>query len=46
MTRAIGLITGGAVARSRNKVERIKARVTERLQRLWPQIGEVSFDHV
>jgi glycine/D-amino acid oxidase-like deaminating enzyme len=29
-----------------NKVERIKARVTERLQRLWPQIGEVSFDYV
>jgi glycine/D-amino acid oxidase-like deaminating enzyme len=29
-----------------NKMERIKARVTERLQRLWPQIGEVSFDYV
>jgi len=29
-----------------NKVERIKARVTERLQLLWPQIGEVSFDYV
>ena len=24
----------------------MKARVTERLQRLWPQIGEVSFDYV
>jgi glycine/D-amino acid oxidase-like deaminating enzyme len=29
-----------------NKAERLKARVTERLQRLWPQIGEVSFDYV
>jgi glycine/D-amino acid oxidase-like deaminating enzyme len=40
------LVTGGAVLGPGNKVERIKARVTERLQRLWPQIGEVSFDHV
>ena len=30
----------------RNQAERLKARVTERLQRLWPQIGEVSFDYV
>jgi len=40
------LVTGGAVLAPGNKVERIKARVTERLQRLWPQIGEVSFDYV
>jgi glycine/D-amino acid oxidase-like deaminating enzyme len=40
------LVTGGAVIGPGNKVERLKARVTERLQRLWPQIGEVSFDHV
>lgn len=40
------LVTGGAVLGPGNKVQRIKARVTERLQRLWPQIGEVSFDHV
>jgi glycine/D-amino acid oxidase-like deaminating enzyme len=40
------LVTGGAVLGPGNKVERIKARVTERLQRLWPQIGEVSFDYV
>lgn len=40
------LITGGAVLGPGNKVERIKARVTERLQRLWPQIGDVQFDHV
>ena len=40
------LVTGGAVIGPGNKVERIKARVTERLQLLWPQIGEVSFDYV
>jgi glycine/D-amino acid oxidase-like deaminating enzyme len=40
------LITGGAVLGPGNKVERIKARVTERLQRLWPQIGDIKFDHV
>jgi glycine/D-amino acid oxidase-like deaminating enzyme len=40
------LVTGGAVIGPGNKAERLKARVTERLQRLWPQIGEVSFDYV
>jgi len=40
------LVTGGAVIGPGNKAERIKARVTERLQRLWPQIGDVSFDYV
>jgi glycine/D-amino acid oxidase-like deaminating enzyme len=40
------LVTGGAVIGPGNKAERIKARVAERLQRLWPQIGEVSFDYV
>src|SRR4051812_38351598 len=40
------LVTGGAVIGPGNKVERIKARLAERLQRLWPQIGNVSFDHV
>ena len=40
------LVTGGAVLGPGNKVERIKARVTERLQRLWPQIGDVSFEYV
>jgi glycine/D-amino acid oxidase-like deaminating enzyme len=39
------LVTGGAVI-GPNKAERIKARVTGRLQRLWPQIGEVSFDFI
>ena len=40
------LVTGGAVIGPGNKAERLKARVTERLQRLWPQIGDVSFDYV
>jgi glycine/D-amino acid oxidase-like deaminating enzyme len=40
------LVTGGAVIGPGNKVERLKARVAERLKRLWPQIGEVGFDHV
>jgi glycine/D-amino acid oxidase-like deaminating enzyme len=40
------LVTGGAVLGPGNKAERLKARVKERLQRLWPQIGEVSFDYV
>ena len=40
------LVTGGALIGQRNLAEQLKARVTERLQRLWPQIGEVSFDYV
>jgi glycine/D-amino acid oxidase-like deaminating enzyme len=40
------LVTGGAVIGPGSKTERLKARVAERLQRLWPQIGEVSFDYV
>ncbi len=40
------LVTGGAVIGPGNKVARLRARVAERLQRLWPQIGEVSFDYV
>ena len=40
------LVTGGAVIGPGNRAERLKARVRARLQRLWPQIGEVSFDHV
>ncbi len=40
------LVTGGAVIGPGNKAARLKARVTERLQRLWPRIGEVSFDYV
>jgi glycine/D-amino acid oxidase-like deaminating enzyme len=40
------LVTGGAVIGPGNKAERLKARVTERLQGLWPQIGEISFDYI
>jgi glycine/D-amino acid oxidase-like deaminating enzyme len=40
------LVTGGAVIGPGNKAERIKQRVGERLQRLWPQIGPVGFDYV
>jgi glycine/D-amino acid oxidase-like deaminating enzyme len=40
------LVTGGAVIGPGDKAARLKARVAERLRRLWPQIGEVSFDHV
>lgn len=40
------LVTGGAVIGPGNKAERIKLRVAERLQRLWPQIGPVEFDYV
>jgi glycine/D-amino acid oxidase-like deaminating enzyme len=40
------LVTGGAVIGPGNKAERLRARVTERLQRLWPQIGEISFDYI
>jgi glycine/D-amino acid oxidase-like deaminating enzyme len=40
------LVTGGAVIGPGNKAERIKARVGERLRRLWPQIGQVEFDYV
>ena len=40
------LVTGGAVIGPGNKPERLKQAVAERLQRLWPQIGPVHFDHV
>jgi glycine/D-amino acid oxidase-like deaminating enzyme len=40
------LVTGGAVIGPGNKPERLKIAVAERLQRLWPQIGPVEFDHV
>jgi len=40
------LVTGGAVIGPGNKPERLKLAVAKRLQRLWPQIGPVHFDHV
>ncbi len=40
------LVTGGAIIGPGNQAERLKAIVAGRLQRLWPQIGEVRFDYV
>jgi glycine/D-amino acid oxidase-like deaminating enzyme len=40
------LVTGGAVAIPVNQAERLRPYIAERLKRLWPQLGEVSFDHV
>ena len=40
------LVTGGAVIGPGNKAERLKLRVAQRLQRLWPQIGQANFDYV
>jgi glycine/D-amino acid oxidase-like deaminating enzyme len=40
------LVTGGAVIGPVNKAAKMKRMVAERLNRLWPQIGHVSFDHV
>ena len=40
------LITGGALAFPYNRAERLKPYIADRLQKLFPQIGEVSFDHV
>ena len=40
------LITGGAVAIPVNQAARLRPMVGARLQRLWPQLGEVQFDYV
>lgn len=40
------LVTGGALIAPFHQAERLKARIGQRLQRLWPQIGAVRFDHV
>ena len=40
------LITGGAILLPFNQVQRLKSMIGARLQRLWPQIGTVHFDHV
>ena len=45
-TRAIAWSPAAPCSVPATRSERIKARVTERLQRLWPQIGDVSFDYV
>ena len=40
------LVTGGQVIGPGDKTGRLKVKIGERLQRLWPQIGDVSFDYV
>ncbi|HEY4250676.1 MAG TPA: FAD-dependent oxidoreductase [Roseomonas sp.] len=40
------LVTGGAVAVPANQPARLRPMIGARLQRLWPQIGEVRFDYV
>lgn len=40
------LITGGALAVPVNGHERLKPLVAERLQRIYPQLGDVRFSHV
>jgi glycine/D-amino acid oxidase-like deaminating enzyme len=40
------LITGGALALPFNRAERLQPYIGKRLQLLFPQIGEVKFDHV
>ncbi|WP_240791084.1 FAD-binding oxidoreductase [Roseomonas sp. AR75] len=40
------LITGGNVAIPVDQPRRLRPYLAARLQRLWPQIGEVTFDHV
>ncbi|MEH2583143.1 glycine/D-amino acid oxidase-like deaminating enzyme [Nitrobacteraceae bacterium AZCC 2161] len=40
------LVTGGNVLGPANKAEKLKAMVAARLQRLWPEIGQVQFDYV
>jgi len=40
------LVSGGAIIAPFNRVDRLKAMIGERLQRLWPQLGEVRFEHV
>lgn len=40
------LITGGALMNPANGAERLKPYIAARLQKLFPQIGEVRFDHV
>lgn len=40
------LVTGGALIAPINGAERLRLRIGERLKRIFPQIGEVRFDHV
>ena len=40
------LVTGGALMGTSDAAAKLKAAVGARLQRIWPQIGEVKFDYV
>ena len=40
------LVTGGALMGTADAASRLKAAVGARLKRLWPQIGDVTFDYV
>lgn len=40
------LVTGGALLNPVNGAERLKPYIAARLERLFPQIGRVAFDHV
>jgi glycine/D-amino acid oxidase-like deaminating enzyme len=40
------LITGGAILLPWRRAARLRSLMARRLQGLWPQIGEVHFDHV
>jgi glycine/D-amino acid oxidase-like deaminating enzyme len=40
------LVTGGAVIGPANKAGKMRSMVAARLKRLWPQIGQLGFDHV
>ena len=40
------LVTGGALALPYNRAERLKPYIAARLQKIFPQIGDISFDHV
>ncbi len=40
------LVTGGALALQLDQARRLRPYIAARLRRLWPQIGDVSFDHV
>ncbi len=40
------LVTGGALALQFDQARRLRPMIAARLQRLWPQLGSVGFDHV
>ena len=40
------LVTGGALALPYKRAERLKPFIAARLQRIFPQIGDIAFDHV